>query len=173
MALMRFDPFRDLERMTEQAFGQGRGSRAMPIEALRRGGQFIVALDLPGVDPDAVDVSVERNVVTVRARREPLAREGDEVLIDERPRGAFSRQFFLGDNLDSKRLSAEFDRGVLVLSIPVAESSQPRKVQIVSREADSAAIETNQSSDAKTGDSTAATEESRTAEPAGAGSTQP
>ena len=79
-------------------------------------------------------MSVERNVVTVRARREPLAREGDEVLIDERPRGEFSRQFFLGDNLDSKRLSAEFDRGVLVLSIPVAESSQPRKVRIVSRE---------------------------------------
>ena len=100
------------------------------MEAFRRDDQFVVALDLPGVDPGDVDVTVERNVVTVHARRAPLRREGDELLVDERPQGEFSRQFFLGDNLDSTRLSAEFDRGVLVLGIPVAEASKPRKVEI-------------------------------------------
>ncbi|MET7995909.1 Hsp20/alpha crystallin family protein [Amycolatopsis sp. NPDC005232] len=130
MTLMRFDPFRDLERLTEQAMVGARGPRAMPIEAFRRGDQFIVALDLPGVDPGDVDVTVERNVVTVRARRAPLRREGDELVVDERPQGEFSRQFFLGDNLDSTRLSAEVDHGVLVLGIPVAEASKPRKVEI-------------------------------------------
>jgi HSP20 family protein len=130
MTLMRFDPFRDLERLTEQALAGARGPRAMPMEAFRRGDQFVVALDLPGVDPDDVDVTVERTVVTVRARRAPLRREGDELLVDERPQGEFSRQFFLGDNLDSTRLSAEFDRGVLMLGIPVAEASKPRKVEI-------------------------------------------
>jgi HSP20 family protein len=130
MTLMRFDPFRDLERLTEQAVAGARGPRAMPMEAFRRGDQFVVALDLPGVDPGDVDVTVERNVVTVRARRTPLRREGDELLVDERPQGEFSRQFFLGDNLDSTQLSAEFDRGVLMLGIPVAEASKPRKVEI-------------------------------------------
>ncbi|MEW2505979.1 Hsp20/alpha crystallin family protein [Amycolatopsis sp. CA-161197] len=130
MTLMRFDPFRDLERLTEQAVVGARGPRAMPIEAFRRGDQFVVALDLPGVNPDDVDVTVERNVVTVRARRAPLRREGDELVVDERPQGEFSRQFFLGDNLDSTRLSAEVDHGVLMLGIPVAEASKPRKVEI-------------------------------------------
>jgi HSP20 family protein len=130
MTLMRFDPFRDLERLTEQAVAGARGPRAMPMEAFRRGDQFVVALDLPGVDPGDVDLTVERNVVTVRARRTPLRQEGDELLVDERPQGEFSRQFFLGDNLDSARLSAEFDRGVLMLGIPVAEASKPRKVEI-------------------------------------------
>ncbi|WP_326948679.1 MULTISPECIES: Hsp20/alpha crystallin family protein [unclassified Amycolatopsis] len=130
MTLMRFDPFRDLERLTEQAVAGTRGPRAMPMEAFRRGDRFVVALDLPGVDPGDVDLTVEHNVVTVRTRRTPLRREGDELLVDERPQGEFSRQFFLGDNLDSTRLSAEFDRGVLMLGIPVAEASKPRKVEI-------------------------------------------
>jgi HSP20 family protein len=132
MTLMRFDPFRDFERLTEQALAGARGPRAMPMEAFRRGDQFVVALDLPGVDPGDVDVTVERNVVTVRARRAPLRGDGDELLVDERPQGEFSRQFFLGDNLDSARLSAEFDRGVLMLGIPVAEANKPRKVEISS-----------------------------------------
>lgn len=128
MTLMRFDPFRELERLTEQA--AGRGPRAMPMEAFRRGDEFVVALDLPGVDPNDVDLTVERNVVTVRARRAPLCREGDELLVDERPHGEFSRQFFLGDNLDSRKLAADFDRGVLYLTIPVTEASKPRRIEI-------------------------------------------
>lgn len=126
--MMRFDPFRELERLTEQV--SGRVPRAMPMEAFRRGDEFLVALDLPGVDPDDVDVTVERNVVTVRARRTPLRQEGDELLVDERPQGEFSRQFFLWDNLDGSKLAANFDRGVLYLTIPVAEASKPRKIEI-------------------------------------------
>jgi HSP20 family protein len=142
MTLMRFDPFRDLERLTDQALAGGRGPRAMPMEAFRRGDEFVVGLDLPGVDPADVDVTVERNVVTVRARRSPLRREGDELLVDERPQGEFSRQFFLGDNLDTARLSADFAHGVLMLTIPVAEASKPRKVEIDSHGAGSRTIET-------------------------------
>jgi HSP20 family protein len=136
MTLMRFDPFRELERLTEQAMG--RGPRAMPMEAFRRDDEFVVALDLPGVDPNDVDVTVERNVVTVRARRAPLRREGDELLVDERPQGEFSRQFFLGDNLASQNLAAACNLGVLTLTIPVAEASKPRKVEIGHHDGDQA-----------------------------------
>jgi HSP20 family protein len=134
MTLMRFDPFRDWERLSEQALSGRTAPRAMPMEAFRRGDEFFVALDLPGIDPDDVDVTVERNVVTVRATRKPIRDEGAELIIDERPQGEFSRQLFLGDNLDTANLSAGFDRGVLTLRIPVAESSKPRRVEIGSRD---------------------------------------
>jgi HSP20 family protein len=127
MTLMRFDPFRELDRLSEHTV---RTPRALPMEAFRRGEECVVALDLPGVGSGDVDVTVERNVVTVKASRRPLWQEDDEVLIDERPHGEFSRQFFLGDMLDAGNLSANFDRGVLVLTIPVAESSKPRQVEI-------------------------------------------
>lgn len=140
MTLMRFDPFRDLDRLTEQAFG--RGPRAMPMEAFRRGDEFVVALDVPGVDPADVDVTVEHNVVSVRARRRPLHADGDELVIDERPQGEFSRQLFLGDNLDSGKLSANVDRGVLTIAVPVAESSKPRRVEIGHDTAERQTIET-------------------------------
>ncbi|AHH98706.1 Hsp20/alpha crystallin family protein [Kutzneria viridogrisea] len=140
MTLMRFDPFRDLDRLTEQAFG--RGSRAMPMEAFRRGDEFVVALDVPGVDPADVDVTVEHNVVSVRARRRPLHADDDELVIDERPQGEFSRQLFLGDNLDSAKLSANVDRGVLTITVPVAESSKPRRVEIGRDTAERRTIET-------------------------------
>jgi HSP20 family protein len=130
MALMRFDPFRDLDRLADQALGGMRNIRTMPMEALRRGDQFIVALDIPGVSPDDVDVTVERNVVEITARRQPMRQEGDEVIIDERPYGEFRRQLFLGDNLDPNNLSAGYDRGVLTLTIPVSEQAKPRKVEI-------------------------------------------
>jgi HSP20 family protein len=153
MTLMRFDPFRELDRLTEQTLAAGRGPRAMPMEAFRRGDQFIVALDLPGVPPEDVDVTVERNVVTVRARRRPLRQEVDEVLIDERPQGEFSRQLFLGDNLDTGRMSANFEHGVLTLSIPVSEASKPRKVEIGSRPSERQTIETSSTENAGAGSS--------------------
>lgn len=101
-----------------------------------------MALDVPGVDPSHVDVSVERNVVTVRAHREPLHNHGDELIVDERPTGDFSRQLFLGENLDAGELTAEFSNGVLLLRIPVAEASMPRKVEIASHGGDSRTIKT-------------------------------
>jgi thioredoxin reductase/HSP20 family molecular chaperone IbpA len=121
-------PFRELDRLADQALTGARAMRTMPMEALRRGDRFIVALDLPGVDPSQVDVTVERNVVEIQANRQPLRQEGDQVIIDERPQGEFRRQLFLGDNLDANKLNAEFDRGVLTLTIPVSEASTPRKV---------------------------------------------
>jgi HSP20 family protein len=130
---MHVDPFRDLERLTEQALARGRGPRALPVEALRRGDGFLIAVDVPGVDPADVEVNVERNVVTVRAHREPLREHGDELVVDERPAGDFTRQFFLGENLDATQLSADVDGGVLLLTIPVAEASKPHKVEIASR----------------------------------------
>jgi HSP20 family protein len=132
MALMRFDPFRELDRFTEQAMAGQRSIRPMPMEAFRRGDEFFVALDVPGVDPEDVDLTVERNVVTVSVTRRPAHQEGDEVIVDERPQGQFSRQLFLGDNLDTNKLQGSFDRGVLVITIPVSEESKPRRVQISS-----------------------------------------
>ncbi len=132
MALMRFDTFRDLDRLAQQMFtGNGPvAARSMPLDAFRRGDQFVINLDLPGVDPTSIDLSVEKNVLTVKAERSWSPAEGDEVLITERPQGSFTRQLFLGDNLDTDKVTANYDRGVLSVSIPVAEAAKPRRVQI-------------------------------------------
>jgi HSP20 family protein len=131
MALMRFDPFREIDRLADQALAAGaRNARTLPMEAFRRGDQFIVALDVPGMQQSDIDVTVERNVIEITARRRPLRQEGDELIIDERPQGEFRRQLFLGDNLDPNKLSAACDLGVLTLTIPVSEESKPRKVEI-------------------------------------------
>lgn len=145
MTLMRFDPFREWDRLTEQAVRSARSAvQSMPMEAYRRGDEFFVALDLPGVNPDDVDVTVERNVVNIRVTRQPMHREDDEVLVDERPQGEFSRQLFLGENLDANSLSASYESGVLTLRIPVAEESKPRKVEIGSQVPSQQAVETRQ-----------------------------
>ncbi|MEK6441374.1 Hsp20/alpha crystallin family protein [Pseudonocardia sp. T1-2H] len=132
---MRFDPFRELDRLAEQALAVGaRATRSMPMEALRRGEEFLVFLDLPGVQRDDVDVTVERNVVSIRARRVPQRQEDDEVIVDERPYGEFARQLFLGENLDPSGLTADMDNGVLIMRIPVSEASKPRRVSLGSSE---------------------------------------
>jgi HSP20 family protein len=130
--LMRTDPFRELDRLSQQVFGQ-LGTVAhpavMPMDAWRDGDEFVVEFDLPGVDPGSVDVDVERNVLTVRAERPALP--GDrEVIAAERARGVFSRQLFLGDNLDTEHVQAGYEAGVLTLRIPVAEKAKPRKIEI-------------------------------------------
>lgn len=130
MTLMRFDPFRELDRFGEQIGGAARPWLAMPIEAFRRGDEFMVAVDIPGVPEEDVEVTVERNVVNIRARRGPMHKDGDEILVDERPQGEFTRQLFLGDNLDTGKLGANVDHGVLLLTMPVSEDSKPRRVQI-------------------------------------------
>jgi HSP20 family protein len=131
VTLMRFDPFRELDRLAEQTLSAGaRALRSMPMEALRRGDEFIVHLDVPGVARDDIDLTVERNVVNIRARRAPARQEGDEVLIDERPYGEFARQLFLGDNLDPDRMTADTQDGVLTLTIPVSEKSKPRRIPL-------------------------------------------
>ena len=132
--LMRTDPFRELDRLTQQVFGTtGTPARpaAMPMDAWRDGDEFIVEFDLPGIDPSAVDVDVERNVLTVRADRSELT-EKTELLAAERARGVFSRQLILGDNLDTDKVEASYQGGVLRLQIPVAEQAKPRKIAITS-----------------------------------------
>lgn len=133
--LMRTDPFRELDRLTQQFFGGTPGTwskpATMPLDAYRSGDEFVVHFDLPGVAPDSIDLQVERNVLTVRAERRPV-QAGDDVqtVLAERPLGVFSRQLFLGETLDSEHIDASYDAGVLTLRIPVAEQSKPRKIQI-------------------------------------------
>ncbi|MFF0546001.1 Hsp20/alpha crystallin family protein [Nocardia thailandica] len=136
--LMRTDPFRDLDRLTQQVFGTAARPAAMPMDAWRDGDDFVVEFDLPGIDPDSLDLDVERNVVTVRAARPELDTDRS-MIAAERPRGVFSRQLFLGESLDTDRIRADYRDGVLRLSIPVAEKAKPRKIEI-SREPERQAI---------------------------------
>ncbi|MET9827954.1 Hsp20/alpha crystallin family protein [Streptomyces sp. NPDC006385] len=128
--LMRTDPFRELDRLTQQLLGTPAHPAAMPMDAYREGDTFVVELDLPGVDPESIDLDVERNVLTVKAERRSSAAEGAEVVVAERPTGTFSRQLFLGDTLDTERIDASYGAGVLRLTIPVAEQAKPRKIAI-------------------------------------------
>jgi HSP20 family protein len=128
--LMRFDPFRELDRVADQFDQAVRRTSAVPMDAVRHGDQVFVNFDLPGVDPDAVDVTVERDVLTVSATRRFERSEGDEVLANERPQGTFTRRILLGDSLDTSRLEAAYDHGVLSIAIPVAEKAQPRKISV-------------------------------------------
>src|SRR5215210_8119822 len=149
--VMRFDPYRDFDRLTEQlASTASRAPRALPMDAYRRGEQFIVQLDLPGVEPSAIDLTVEHNVLTVRAERRFEPQEGDEVAVAERPHGSYTRQILLGDMLDTENMRANCEHGVLTLTIPVAETAKPRRVQ-VGGSADARTIEPQAAGGAQTG----------------------
>jgi HSP20 family protein len=126
--LVRFDPFRDFDRLLEAAAGGP--TRSMPMNAVRRGDHLHVSFDLPGVRPDDIDITVERNQLTVVADRHVEHQEGEQWLVEERPIGRFSRQLRLGENLDTDRIEADFRDGVLEVTIPVAEQAKPRKVAI-------------------------------------------
>ncbi len=128
--LMRTDPFRDLDRLTQQVFGTPGRPAAMPIDAYRIGDRFVVEFDLPGVASDSIDLTVERNVLTVHATRSRVQDEQTEMLVAERPYGTFSRQLFLGETLDADHIGASYRDGVLRLEIPVAEQAKPKKVAI-------------------------------------------
>jgi HSP20 family protein len=136
--LMRTDPFRQLDQLTQQLFDSTTGTwskpSVIPMDAYRVGDEFVVAFDLPGVAPDAVELDVERNVLTIRAERRPLAEQPAEMQVRERPLGVFTRQLFLGDALDTDQIQASYDAGVLTLRIPVHERAKPRKISISSTE---------------------------------------
>ncbi|MFS8095703.1 Hsp20/alpha crystallin family protein [Lentzea alba] len=138
--LMRTDPFRELDRLAQQVFnGPGTWTRptAMPMDAYRSGDEFVVAFDLPGVSAEAIELDVERNVLTVKAERRPtLTGDNVEMQVAERQLGVFSRQLFLGDTLDTERIQASYDAGVLTLRIPVLEKAKPRKIAIANTEQD-------------------------------------
>jgi HSP20 family protein len=129
MMLMRTDPFRELDRLTQQVLGTAARPAVMPIDAWRDGEQFIVEFDLPGVQPNSLSLDVERDVLTVRAER-PDVDENREMVTAERPRGVFSRQLFLGENLEADKIEAGYHDGVLRLTIPVAEKAKPRRIEI-------------------------------------------
>jgi HSP20 family protein len=129
--LMRFDPFRDVDRFADQVDQVfRRAGSSVPMDAVRHGNQVFVSFDLPGVDPDAIDVTVERDTLTVSATRRFERAEGDEVLAGERPEGTFTRRVLLGQSLDTAKLEASYDHGVLTVTIPVAEQAQPRRVAV-------------------------------------------
>jgi HSP20 family protein len=128
--LMRTDPFRELDRLSEALWGNGtRPSTMMPLTAYRENGTFVVHLDLPGFDPGSIDVTVEQNVLSVHAEREAPA-GATQAMVDERRYGAFDRELILGDTLDLDQLSASYDAGVLTIKVPVSEQAQPRKIEV-------------------------------------------
>ena len=136
MLLRNTDPFRDFDRLTQQLLGTTNRPVVMPMDAWREGDRFVIEFDLPGVSPQSIDLDVERNVLTVSAER--LPRNGDwEMLASERPRGRFSRQLVLGDNLDLERIEASYDGGVVRLTVPVAEKAKPRKIEVAVGSSDS------------------------------------
>jgi HSP20 family protein len=129
MLLRNTDPFRDIDRLTQQLLGTTNRPVVMPMDAWREGDRFVIELDMPGVSPESIDLDVERNVLTVSAER--VSRNGDwEMLASERPRGRFSRQLVLGDNLDLEKIEASYEGGVVRLTVPVAEKAKPRKIQL-------------------------------------------
>ncbi|WP_116244727.1 Hsp20/alpha crystallin family protein [Nocardiopsis sp. FIRDI 009] len=130
MMLMRTDPFQEFERITQRLLGDAVHPVVMPIDAYREGDEFVVRFDLPGVRADSIDLEIERNVLTCKAERPLTVPEGSEAVVAERPSGKFSRQLYLGEELDTDNMSAEYADGVLTVTIPVAEKAKPRRISI-------------------------------------------
>jgi HSP20 family protein len=135
MTMLAFEPlFRDLDWLTQQLRGVTVGTAArpavMPMDVWRDGDTFVVELDLPGIDPESIDVAVDQGTLAVRAERPHAGDENREWVTAERPHGVFSRQLLLGDQLDTDHIGAKYTDGVLRLTVPVAEQSRPRKIAI-------------------------------------------
>ena len=134
--LLQHDPFRELDRLTQQVFGTTSRPTGMLLDAWREGDEFFVELDLPGIDPGRLDIDVERNVLTIQAERLSRIPDAANAVAAERPWGVFSRQLVLGDALDTEKVDADYTAGVLRLRIPVAEQAKPRRINITSGDAD-------------------------------------
>jgi HSP20 family protein len=128
--LMRTDPFRELDRLTQQVLGTAARPAPMPMDAYRQGDSFFIHLDLPGISTDSIELTVEQNVLTVRAERTPVQAEDAELIVSERTYGTFTRQVFLGETLDAENIAADYNAGVLTLTIPVREAAKPRSIQV-------------------------------------------
>jgi HSP20 family protein len=129
--LMRFDPLREFDRVFDQAWSQTRQA-SVPMDAYRHGDGFVIHLDLPGVDPASINLTVERNAMTITAERNWVPVEGDQVVASERRQGTFSRQLFLGDGLDTDQIHATYENGVLTITVPVADRAKPRRIEVTS-----------------------------------------
>jgi HSP20 family protein len=129
--LMRTDPFRELSQLAQElTTAAGNEMRTFPMDAFRRGDDVVLLFDLPGVDPQSIDLTVDQHMLTIRAERHAQSMDGAEVLASERPHGTFTRRVFLGDTLDTGQISAEYHNGVLELTIPVSERAKPRKIEV-------------------------------------------
>lgn len=130
--LIRTDPFRELDRLTQQVLGTTTRPATMPMDAYRKDDSFYVHFDLPGARTESIELTVEHNVLTVRAERRPAGADGAEMIVAERPSGTFSRQIFLGEALDAEHIAADYTAGVLTLTIPVRESAKPHTIHVTS-----------------------------------------
>ncbi|MCU1429573.1 MAG: 18 kDa antigen 2 [Actinomycetia bacterium] len=138
MALMRWDPVADIDRMLDLVAASARGgnggsqaaTRSMPMDVYRQGDEYIVEMDLPGVDPSSIDISVERNMITVEAEAESTHEQADEQILCERRHVRYRRQLYLGDDVDTENIQASYDNGVLRLTVPIAQEQRSRKVQV-------------------------------------------
>lgn len=139
--LLRFDPFRDIDRLADQMLAGTRVPRMMPMDAYRSGDHYVLHLDLPGVDPASVDLTVEDSTLTIKAERPARSEEGVQYLVSERPTGSFSRQLVLGEGLDTSQITATYDGGVLTVAIPVAEQAKPRKIEVTKPDTEHRVIE--------------------------------
>ena len=125
-----YDPFSELDQLRQQLLSRGTADRSFPMDAYRRGDEFILHVDLPGVQPETIDATVEGNVLTISAERRFEQQEGDAILVTERPQGRFSRQVTLGTMIDAESIRASYEGGVLTLALPVAATARPRRIEI-------------------------------------------
>ncbi len=132
-ASVRIDPFRDLDRLAEQLLGSGREPRTIPMDLYRTGDHYVLHLDLPGIDPGTVDLTVDGSVLTIRAERSPRTAEDLEWLVHERPSGSYQRQLKVGPGIDVEAVTATFEHGVLTVTLPVAERAKPRRIPVGAR----------------------------------------
>jgi HSP20 family protein len=144
-----FDPFREL-------FGDAPSTVGMPMDLVRTGDEFVVSIDLPGVDPASIDIDAEERTLTIRATRNTQGAEGEQWLVRERPTGTFARQLTLGSGLALDHVGADYADGVLTLRIPVAEAAKPRKIS-VTHTGDNRSIEAEVAEPTDTSDESLAT----------------
>lgn len=124
-----WDPFQEMDRLFGSLAQAGRSGPPMPMDLFREGDHYVLAVDLPGVDPGSIDVSCEDRTLTIRAERTPRSAEG-RWLLRERSSGTMARQLTLGRGLALDQISAGYDDGVLTLTIPVAEEARPRRIEV-------------------------------------------
>jgi HSP20 family protein len=129
---MTFDPFTELDRLTGTLLGTQQGPKFMPVDLYRDGDRYVLNADMPGLDPGSVDIDVDGQLLTIRARRTADVREGVSWLAQERPHGSYLRQFSVGEGIDAEKIEAHYDNGVLSLLLPVSERAKPRKIEVQS-----------------------------------------